>query len=42
VIARWLSVKKGWNFGRLMMAGDAMIIGSSFLVLARSARCGRC
>jgi uncharacterized membrane-anchored protein YitT (DUF2179 family) len=34
MIARWLSVKKGWNFGRLMMAGDAMIIGSSFLVLS--------
>lgn len=34
MIARWLSVKKGWNFGRLMMAGDAMIIGSSFFVLS--------
>jgi uncharacterized membrane-anchored protein YitT (DUF2179 family) len=37
MIARWLSVKKGWNFGRLMMA-DAMIIATSFLVLEPATR----
>lgn len=33
VIARWLSRKKGWNFGRLLMITDATIIAASALVL---------
>jgi len=33
VIARWLSRKKGWNFGRLLMITDATIIATSALVL---------
>lgn len=33
VIARWLSRLKGWNFGAICMATDAMIVAVAFAVL---------
>jgi uncharacterized membrane-anchored protein YitT (DUF2179 family) len=33
VVARWLHRQRGWNFGAICMAFDAVIVGSAFAVL---------